>query len=92
MEEISSSQPDDDLLGLAEAPELFVEGYRGALLRGGVVKLNLFTSLLENSPRRVRKRAVARLAMPVEDFLEVVAALSALRDDILAARETGDAP
>jgi hypothetical protein len=39
-----TGENDNALLGLSAAPEIFVEGYRGAMTRSGQVKLNFFST------------------------------------------------
>lgn len=90
MEQITVAGTEDELQGLATAPEIFVEGYRGAMVRGGVLKLNLFSTVLREGPKRLEQRAVATLAIPTTDFLDVVNALVALRDEIVAREPAGD--
>jgi len=59
-------------------PEIFAEGFRGALVRAGVVKLVLVSNDIAASPEAPELRQVATLTMPVADFLEVVKALNSL--------------
>lgn len=70
--------------GLASAPEFFVEGYRGVMLREGVVKLNFFSLRFDPAAEAVRPRAALTLSMPERDFHDVVQALSALSEDMKA--------
>ncbi len=83
MDPVFSNRPDDEVAGLAAAPELFVEGYRGAMVRAGMVKLNLFSTSLDSASRGVEKRAVARIVVPIADFLDMAEAMWALRTEIL---------
>ncbi len=64
------------IVGLAQAPEFFVEGYRGAILRGGVVKLNLFANRLEPTDGSIVKHAVCVLTIPLADLRDVLPALN----------------
>lgn len=83
--------PDDWVEGLEDVPEIFVEGYRGAYFRAGVVKLNFFS----NQPRGeglVTKRAAVALTIPLTDLREVLPALQALIAQIDQAVKSGEHP
>jgi hypothetical protein len=78
---------DAEIQGLDKAPEILVEGYRGATLRAGLVKLNFFTNVFHPGDRRLTKKAALTMAMPHADFEEVVVALVSLRDELRAAHQ-----
>jgi hypothetical protein len=82
---MSESQDDNVLLGLANAPSLLVDGYRGALLSGGVVRLNFFANRVDPTSGATVKAAAVTLSMPALDFLEVVDGLTAFREQLVAA-------
>lgn len=84
---MNSSDPNGDdntLLGLERVPEIFVEGYRGAMTRAGMIKLNFFTTRLDPVTGAIEKHAAMTLAMPTPDFAEVATALHALLQDLQA--------
>ncbi|MDX2103167.1 MAG: hypothetical protein SF002_11570 [Alphaproteobacteria bacterium] len=76
----NSGMPLDDyqVLGVLAAPEHFVEGYRGATCRAGLVKLNFFSNRFDPATNLVQKQAVCTLAIPAEDLIDVVRGLSDL--------------
>jgi hypothetical protein len=78
----SAGENDNALLGLSAAPEMFVEGYRGAMTRQGLVKLNFFSLRFDPGTERIEKHAVVTLTIPASDFSEMVRALNALRDSM----------
>lgn len=80
---------DNLLLGLSAAPEVFVEGYRGAMMRAGVLKLNFFTNRFNPATEHVEKHAALILSMPLMDFVEIASALGALARDM---QEKGNLP
>lgn len=59
--------PDHVILGVAEAPEIFVDGYRGAISNGQIVKINFFTNRLEGG--EPVKRAAFTLVTSLSDFV-----------------------
>jgi hypothetical protein len=66
-------------------PTLYIDGFWGAAINDGVVKLNLYEvryPLVEGE--KPKKHIVARLAIPVPSFFKVVAALDALRQQLTA--------
>jgi len=84
MEDPPADIADSIILGLETAPELFVEGYRGALYRAGVVKLNFFATRTQGPDLGIAKQAVSTLSIPLIDLKEVVPALSRLIEHIEA--------
>jgi hypothetical protein len=82
---MSESRDDNTLVGIEMAPSLLVDGYRGALMRGGVVRLNFFANRVDPGSGATVKAAVATLCMPALDFYEVVDGLVALREQLIAA-------
>jgi hypothetical protein len=89
MEALGKEGSDNQLLGLADAPEVLVEGYRGVMLRAGVLKLNFFASRFDPATERTDKHAAVTLAIPLADFVDVATALNALLNDM---REKGALP
>lgn len=59
-------------------PEIFAEGYRGAFVRGGVVKLNLVANRLPIGGGEPVLEHVATVTIPWPDLVEVVGALNML--------------
>jgi hypothetical protein len=82
---------DSKVLGLEAAPEFLVEGYRGAAMRAGIVKLNFFTNVFNASDRSIRKRAALTMAVPYPDFEQIVSALVSLREELQAAQAKAEA-
>lgn len=82
MDDPEPEMNDNRLLGLLAAPEVFVEGYRGAMMRAGVLKLNFFANRFDPSAERVEKHAAVTLSIPLEDFAGIVAGLAALLHDM----------
>ncbi len=61
-----------------KVPEIFAEGYRGAFVRGGVVKLNLVANRLPIGADEPVLEHVATITIPWPDLVEVVGALNTL--------------
>jgi hypothetical protein len=80
---------DNHLLGLSAAPEVFVEGYRGAMMRAGVLKLNFFTNRFDPFTGRVEKHAAVTLSIPLADFEGIATGMTALLREM---QEKGTAP
>jgi len=75
----SKMEENDNLvLGLSSAPEIFVEGYRGAMSRAGVIKLNFFANRFNPTTERIEKHGAVTLSVPLVDFEQIVEALSTL--------------
>ena len=89
METSETVENDNRILGLSRTPEVYVEGYRGAMARAGVIKLNFFTNRFDPSTERVEKHAAVTLSIPLADFTEIVAAMTAVLRDL---REKGTLP
>jgi hypothetical protein len=79
------AEDDNALVGLEAAPALLVDGYRGALLSGGVVRLNFFSNRVDPRSGDTVKVAALTLTVPALDFLEVVDGLMAFREQLVAA-------
>ena len=89
MEAPEPERSDNHLLGLSAAPEVFVEGYRGAMMRAGVLKLNFFANRFNPATEHVEKHAAVTLSIPLADFAEIAAAMGALAREM---REKGTLP
>ncbi|WP_160123743.1 hypothetical protein [Rhodovarius lipocyclicus] len=57
-----------NVVGLHEAPELFVEGYVGAISRPGLVKFNLFSTKFNSTNKKVERYVTATIVMSELDF------------------------
>lgn len=73
---------DNQILGLHSAPEIFAEGYRGAMFRAGVVKINFFANRFDPATERIEKHAVLTLAVPTADFPDIVRGFAALAQEL----------
>lgn len=73
---------DNEIEGLAAAPEFYVEGYRGTLARAGVVKLNFFSLRFDPGAETVRKHAVVTLTMPAGDLADVARGMLGFIEDL----------
>lgn len=65
-----------------DAPEIFVDGYRGVSMRGGIVKFNFFTSRLSADLSKGEDVLACRLAMTIPTVASVYEALGRLLDDM----------
>ena len=63
---------------LREAPEIFIDGYTGAAVNSGVVKINLFSTAFNPSNNQPVNIAAGRLVMSTATLAAVVGALSEL--------------
>ncbi len=75
-------EPSTPLLDNPDAPEIYVDGYRGAALRGGVIKFNFFTSILSADLSEGEDVLACRLAMQVSTVASVHEAFGKLLDDM----------
>ena len=82
MKAVEPEVNDNEILNLAAAPEVLVEGYRGAMVRAGLVKLNFFANRLDPATGRVEKHAAVTLSIPLADFMSIAAGLGVLAQDI----------
>jgi hypothetical protein len=64
--------------GISEAPEIYVDGYQGALLLHGVVKLNLFSEFGDGVTPDVRRRGVARMTVSLANLAAIHTSLGEL--------------
>ncbi len=70
------------LVGNPDAPEIYVDGYRGAAMRGGVVKFNFFSSILSADLSEGEDVLTCRLAMQVATVASIHEAFGKLLDDM----------
>ena len=93
MDDPKPEDPDAIILGLEGIPEIFLEGYRGAMFRAGIVKLNMFSTRLTGPGQEISKQGVCILNIPLVDLKEIVPALAKLIEhidsQILLANEGG---
>jgi hypothetical protein len=68
--------------GLSSAPEILVEGYRGAVVSDSLVKLNFFSLLFDASSKSFKHVGALRLAIPTDEFPDIVRALNELLSDM----------
>lgn len=71
-----SADPDLQIEAILDAPEFFVEGYRGTMSRAGVAKLNFFSNRYDPYESRIVKVAVTTLVVPIADLVQIASALS----------------
>lgn len=64
--------------GLLDAPVIYADGYRSAMLSNGVVKVTFFQNLPDPNTAGPERRVAAVLTMPLEDFKLVAAAFASL--------------
>ena len=63
------------LEGIIDAPEIYIDGYQGALRTGVSVKFNLYSLVLDTTPGSPRRRCPAILTMGLPTLVAVHAAL-----------------
>ena len=73
--EATSVNEDDIIEGADRAPEIFVDGYRGILTNGQIVKVNFFQNRLVGE--KTKKIAVFTLTTSITDFLAISKAFEA---------------
>ena len=71
-------------------PEFFVEGYGGATLREGVVKLAFLSVGHDPASHRSWQETRVRLAIPLADLRDLVRELTDLLDDLKAEESDGE--
>lgn len=86
METLNIDPDDSRIDGLATAPEIFVEGYRGVVVRAGHAKLTFFSNRIAPADKRLVKQAVVSLVIPLEDLADVARALNDLVAEITASK------
>jgi hypothetical protein len=82
---MDNPEPEDAdkiVMGLEGVSEIFVEGYRGAMFRAGVVKLNMFSTRVLGPGQEISKQAACILSVPLIDLKEIVPALAKLIEHI----------
>jgi len=82
MSGVAENLADMVVSGVDDAPEFFVEGYRGALVRAEMVKLNFFSNRVQPASSEVTKRAVCTLTIPFADLKDIVQELAKLIDHV----------
>jgi hypothetical protein len=63
-------------------PTLLVDGFQGAGLTNGVLRINLFEEKYDTATDSVEKHIIARLAIPVESFISFVDVLNSINNDL----------
>ena len=89
MKAVEQDQDDNKLIGLSEAPEVLVEGYRGVMMRAGMLKLNFFAQRFDPETDQVEKYAAVTLTIPLADFSDIVRGLETVLRDM---QENGTLP
>lgn len=83
------------LEGVVDAPEIYIDGYQGALRQGSTVKFNLYTVLLDTASDGVRLRCPAVLSMSLPTLISMHAAIGELLEQFekegILTRHAGDA-
>lgn len=46
-------------------PEIYIDGFQGVIVKGGIAKLNLFSDIQNPASDEMERRIVAHLTMPV---------------------------
>ena len=67
---------------LLEAPEILIDGYQGAIVTNGTVKLNCFSVAIDPTVGEPTHICTARLAMSVSTLVQVRDALTNLISDL----------
>jgi len=73
-----SGNPDDIVVGIKDAPEIFVDGFRGVLTNGQIVKLNFFQNRFDSESQEPTKVAAFTLVISMNDFIAVSQTLPTL--------------
>lgn len=73
---MSEADPDNLILGVQEAAEIMVDGYRGAMSNGQIVKLNFFSNRFDGG--ETVKRAAFTMVTSVSDFVAIARAFQEL--------------
>jgi hypothetical protein len=81
-----SQEFESNLLSVIEAPEVYIDGYQGAMLANGVVKMNCFTVGIDPTTSRPFQKVAVRLTIPLQSFVDIHAAMGELIKNI---RENG---
>jgi len=66
-------------------PEIYIDGYQGAQIKDGVLKLNLFSQHLDPATNATCNEVVARLALSIPTLISLYASFGGLL------KELGDA-
>ncbi len=64
-----------ELISHEPIPTLLVDGFQGACLTGGSIRINLFEDKYDHSTNRSSRHNVTRLVIPEEYFASFVEAL-----------------
>ncbi|MFN3075500.1 MAG: hypothetical protein ABT940_01190 [Alphaproteobacteria bacterium] len=75
-----------DLENADIAPDIYVDGYQGALVTGSVVKINFFSDYSHGES--IHRKVVARVCIPIDSLRGVVSALTDLLKDIDGGRDS----
>jgi hypothetical protein len=70
------------LVGVREAPDVYLDGYQGAVIHNGVMKVNAYVLAFDPESKRHFKRVVARLKMPLQTVAQVHDALGRFLNDL----------
>lgn len=66
---MADEEPPIIVQGLADAPEVFVDGFHGVSVANGVVKVNFYSMLGQPTPKDAK--CVVRVSMSVGTFVQV---------------------
>lgn len=87
----ANAQP---IVGLESAPEILVDGYRGALVSDSIIKLNFVSLCFDASQNTTNLVGAVRLVLPVDEFADIMQGLNTLLADLqqrgLVAKSEGD--
>lgn len=93
---MSAPKSPASIAGIATAPEIFFEGYRGLTLRNGVVHINTFVNRFDPDSNTTVPVAGPVLAIPLTDFAEISQSFASVVADLvekgLLVKTTGPAP
>ncbi len=70
------------LIGAQEAPDVYIEGYQGATVYNGVMKVNAYVVIFDPESKKHFRRVVARLTMPLQTLVQVHDAFGRFLNDL----------
>lgn len=76
-----AGDPDNLVIGIQEAPEIFVDGFRGVMTNGQTVKINFFQNRFDAGTEETLKIAAFTMVMAVSDFIAIAQALPKLLEE-----------
>lgn len=62
---------DVTVYGSVQAPEIYIDGFRGVMTNGHIAKINFFTNRLDGEDQKPKKIAALTLVLTVTDLVAV---------------------